>query len=850
MAPLNVSLLDLNVEFTKTLISISEFSHNFTCREDYKISYGLFKMKWIKLIASLSLFSGWIYLMHRPLVTSKSTIPALGNFLHPSKGFWNNGSMDDVQFGEIKSAYLKNNSTIVWDKRLVPHIESETVEDAFYLQGYTIASQRLWQMDMLSRSAAGKLAEILGERMVERDKIQRRMGMLFAAENAVEGWKADVEHYPYLKAYAQGVNDWIDQLSPEDLPIEYKLMGFIPEPWSDLKTASVVKYMAQSLCSRETDLEASNTLNLLGDSLYHFLYPSYFEDQSPIIPSAPAAWSYINPIATDSSSTYFNAQAELYKRSTPIPPDGIGSNNWAVAGSKTKSGHPILSNDPHLRLTLPSIWFENHIRTKDINAYGVSVPGIPGILIGWNDSIAWGETNVGQDVADWYKLKWTDEAMQSYELDGKTVDVNYRYEIIKVKGQPDVIDTVKYTVWGPVVVDTTGDKRTGLAYHWIAHEKPSGFEMEVFMFLMKSKNYVDYYHALSSYSNPAQNFLFASRSGDIALTVNGKFPLKNKSQGNFIQDGSLSTNAWKGFIPYAHNPRVKNPARGFVSSANQNSTDPTYPYYYNGDFDSFRGRTVNMELEKNSRLTPEHMMSMQNSTYNLKAADNLPSMIGGIDINKITADQKTVLDKLRSWNYKFDANSIEAIYFNIWYRSFYRMTFDEIYTSADSNSLQYPKTFMTGELMKKYPTHKLFDLLATQEREEAKDILMKSFVFSVDSFNRIVPHKRTWATYVNPKIQHMANLPGFSRENLIVGGTVESLNAIANGSGPSWRMVVDLGDTLNSYVVYPGGQSGNPGSKFYDNMVDDWTKGNYYHALFSPTAYNNAKLGVQKFIKK
>ena len=167
-------------------------------------------------------------------------------------------------------------------------------------------------------------------------------------------------------------------------------------------------------------------------------------------------------MANDTSISYFTNQAELYKRSTPLPPEGIGSNNWAVAGSKTKSGHPILSSDPHLRLTLPSIWFENHIQTKEMNAYGVSVPGIPGILIGWNDSIAWGETNVGQDVADWYKLKWTDESMQSYELDGKMVSVHYRYEKIKVKGKPDVTDTVKYTVWGPVVVDTVGNKRTGL----------------------------------------------------------------------------------------------------------------------------------------------------------------------------------------------------------------------------------------------------------------------------------------------------------------------------------------------------------------------------------------------------
>lgn len=819
-------------------------------------------MKFLKFIISLSLFGAWIYFFNKPIQSSKSTIPAIGNFMNPSTGFWQNSATEDVNFGKIKTDFVKHDVNVVWDKRLVPHIEANNLEDAFYVQGYSTASQRLWQMDMLSRSAGGRLAEVLGPNLLERDKTQRRMGMLLGAENALEGWKNDQENFKYLVSYTKGVNDWISQLNPKDFPIEYKLMGFTPEPWTELKSACVFKYMAQSLCSRESDLEASNTKALLGDSLYQFLYPAYFKEQSPIIPVTEDTWDYIRKKTEDTSNTYFDHQIEnyningeaipsgKYKRTTPVPPAGIGSNNWAVAGSKTKSGHPILCNDPHLRLTLPSIWFENHIHTPEVNAYGVSVPGIPGILIGWNDSIAWGETNVSHDVADWYQIKWTNKALSEYEVDGNHLSVNYKIEKFGVKGLPDIIDTVKYTIWGPVVSDTGANPHAGLAYHWIAHEKPSGFDALVFLRLMKAKNYLDYYNSLSHWSHPAQNFVFASRSGDIAITVNGSLPLKKNEQGKFVQDGSSSSNAWKGFIPYTDIPRVKNPSRGFVSSANQNSTDPSYPYYYNGDFDAFRGRTVNMELEKHTQIIPEMMMAMQNSSFNLKAQDNLPAMIGGLENNNFTSDQKSIIDKLRNWDYTYLPGSYEAICFNIWYRTFYRMTFDEIYSSKDSANLVYPKTFMTSLLMKEYPTHKIFDILSTPEKEISRDVLMKSFLFTIDSLNRLLPTERTWASYSKPKIQHMANLPGFSRENIQIGGSPESLNAINNGSGPSWRMVVDLGDTLNAYVVYPGGQSGNPASKYYDNMIDDWAKGNYYHALFDPKAYNSAKLGVQIFTNK
>ncbi len=791
-------------------------------------------MKAIKPALAFILLILWIYLLDHPISIRQTTLPAIGKFMSPFTGFWQNAVAPDVHTGEFKAEELSAKTQVVWDDRLVPHVFAEDERDAFYVSGYIIASQRLWQMDMLARSAMGRLAEVLGgERLTARDKEQRRMGMLFGAENAVIGWKKDSIHFGYIEAYCAGVNDYISQLKSRDLPLEYKLMGFTPEPWTPLKTAAIVKYMAQSLCSREYDLEATNTRAFLGDTLYNILYPEYVDGISPVIP-AGTEWAFSKDTAGNKTDKVIDELESLYLRPNTLPPPGQGSNNWAVSGSKTKSGYPILCNDPHLRLTLPSIWFENQIKTPEFNAYGVSVPGIPGILIGFNENIAWGETNVGHDVADWYRIQWADENHDAYYLDGKKVPVTKKVEEIRVKNEKTIFDTVRYTSWGPVPVDDPSSPHGGLAYHWIAHETPQSFEMLVFLNLMKAKNYEDYYRALNGYKSPAQNFVFASKEGDIALTVNGNLPLKKQGQGKFVQDGSVSTNAWQGFIPYENIPRTKNPARGFVSSANQHSTDPSYPYYYNGDFEYFRGRTLNRLLESKGQFTGEDMMPLQNDNYSLKAEENLPVMLSLLDsAGNTDDDRQDLIRALRSWDFNFGPESKEANFFNTWHREMYRLIFDEWYGNKDSSQLQYPKMYFTGVLLKD-EDHRLFDLKSTLDKTEtARDIINLAFLqawkdVGRDSGGNILP----WSKAAKSRVQHLANLPGFSRENIEIGGVGDALNAMANGSGPSWRMIVELGEKPRARVIFPGGQNGNPGSRFYDNMIDDWAAGKYQEAKF------------------
>ncbi len=768
----------------------------------------------------------------------KTTLPPLGDFFNPFAGFWQCAeSVDEFLPLKIELPELKGKVKIAFDERLVPHIFAENSEEASFAQGYVTAKYRLWQMDLLSRAPAGRLAEVLGEDLLDVDKRMRRGGMLFGAENAVRAWQKSPENFRLIQAYADGVNAYMKTLTPVNYPLEFKLLNYYPEPWSPLKTALVKKYMDMTLCLGEDDIEATNALQVLGKDLFAKLYPEYNPKQTPVIP-AGTKWNF-TPAAVQVKQELQEAIGLIEHKVYPKERELVGSNNWAVAGWKTKSGKPILCNDPHLRLTLPSIWFENQIVTPKANGYGVSVPGIPGILIGFNENIAWGETNVGQDVLDWYKITWTDAAKTSYQLDGTVKKARIVVEKYKVKGLPEpVLDTVRWTEWGPVVYESSKDSVhkhwNDLAMHWLAHDEPNPNDIGTFVGLMQGKNYDDYSVALEFYDFPAQNFVFASKTGDIAIKANGKYPLKRKQQGRFVLDGSNSQNGWQGFIPHSHVPQIKNPARGFVASANQHSTDPTYPYYYNAnDFDDFRARYLVRSLSEMDSITPEDMMALQNSNFSIHAAEALPALLAQIDTSALTTVQSQLLKKLRKWDYRFEKGEIAPAVFEVWWKQFYEQTFDEVLVWEDSLPILKPESWRLIELLTTAPADAIFDNIRSLEKETARQIATASFVSTTDSLaTQLLDPTFNWANHKKTSIYHMLRIPAFSRTNLDVGGYRQALNAISEEHGPSWRMIVELGDEVKAWGVFPGGQSGNPGSPYYDTGIEKWMKGEYNELVF------------------
>ena len=790
-------------------------------------------MRQIRFFLALLLTAGLTILasLHEPL---GSPLPALGPFLSPFTGFWQNADpANRFQDSDFAFPQLSGEHEVVFDERGVPHIFAQNTKDAAFIQGYIHARDRLWQMDISVRATIGRLSEVMGARTLERDRLQRRKGLLWGAENALKKWMSSPQESAMINAYCEGANAYINSLSPADYPIEFKLLGYAPEPWTPLHIAAFYKSMSEALCSRHHDIPATNTRALLGDSLFQTLYPEHNPKQSPIIPDA-VEWDFspVQPGPSDGTDSRMGSGATHTPFGLPSP--FIGSNNWAVSAEKTANGAPILCNDPHLQLRLPAVWYEVQMKTPEYNAYGVSFPGVPGIIIGFNDQIAWGVTNVGHDVLDWYRIRWANADKTAYLIDGKQEPVREVIEVIQVKGRDEPVrDTVRYTVWGPVTYDDPEHPNHDMAMRWISHDEPAEkpfYALGVFTRLMGGRGLADYQAALRGWESPAQNFAFASRDNDIAITVNGKLPLKEDQQGRFVQDGSRSASGWKGFIPHEHLPRVANPERGFVSSSNQHSTAQDYPYYYNGNFDDYRGRYVNQRLSEMENITVEDMKALQLDSRSLKPQDALPVLLQLIDSTASELRTNERVAALRKWDYNFARDAEAPSLFEDWFEAVYAQTFDEFMVWEDSLEILKPEEWRFIELLATQPGHPIFDHQSTVAVETAKDIALLGLE------EALAQPPVSWAKHKATSIGHMAMIPAFSRSNLNVGGYGEAPNAIKPDHGPSWRMVVELGEKPTAWGIFPGGPSGNPGSVFYDPMVTPWAEGQYnrLHLMDSP----------------
>ncbi len=783
------------------------------------------------------------------------SFPPLGKIMDPVHGFMSNAETKaDLTSKDIIIHDKEIKGNVYFDERLVPHIYAQDDRSLYFLQGYVTAQNRLWQMDIQTRAAGGRLSEIFGERFIPYDLEQRRKGMVYAAEIAVEELKKDLTMLKCVQAYTDGVNAFLGYaeknndigLNYADYPIEFKLINYKPEPWTLLKTALLLKYMANTLTGFDDDMETTNLLKLLGEEDFNLLYPDRPSGIDPIIPSEKKYdFNYIPRDTPDIiySQNYYKKVIDIFE--SQHEKNEVGSNNWVVGSNKTKNGFPILCNDPHLQLNLPSLWYEVQLHSPDINCYGVSLPGAPAIVIGFNDSIAWGVTNAQVDVRDWYTMEFKDAKRQEYKYGEEWKKTNSRVETIMVKNGEPIIDTVIYTHYGPVVYEGKetfmDDKkhpeitqRANLVMRWTAH-LPSE-EIKTFYLLNRAKNYDDYRNAISYFDCPGQNFIFGSHGGDIAITQQGKFPIKYPGEGRFILNGSDPRDDYKYFIPDEQNPTIKNPARGFCSSANQHPTDSTYPFYYTSfDFEFYRNRVINNELTRMQNITLEDMQNLQQNNFNMLASEVLPKLISQVMDPLLISERNletyvSVYNTLSKWNYYNHADSLAPTYFQIWWDTLYDLMWDEMYD--EKIAFVKPNFYNTAHAINTFPEdYKYFNVIATSDRNETlKDIVRKSFnvlITTVDSLNKEDGSQLVWYLHKGTDIMHISQIPAFSRTDIHNGGYRNIVNATSETHGPSWRMVVELSDPIKAYGVYPGGQSGNPGSIYFDNFVDTWAAGKY-----------------------
>lgn len=796
-------------------------------------------MNKIKALISLIVPVLFIYCLN----TKFGDLPPILKFLDPFKGFWQNA--ESIKIDPRPKLVLKNtheNVDVVFDDRLIPHIFAKNDHDLYYAQGYITAMHRLWQMDFQTRYAAGRLSEVVGKKAIELDRYQRRMGMVYGAENSLKGMMADPTSKEMILAYTAGINAFIHGLSQKNLPVEYKILDFKPEDWTPLKCALLLKQMSAVLAMGSDEFYMSNILNKFGPEVTANLFPDYPFNEDPIIP-AGTKWDF-KPLPIPLPPQVFNQMTSSTIR-TAQKVEGIGSNNWAVSGSKTLSGAPILSNDPHLNLTLPSIWYQIQLHAPGVNTYGVSLPGAPGIIIGFNQNIAWGVTNVAADVLDYYQIKFKDSVHKQYWHNNQWKNTSERLEKIVVRGEDTETDTVIYTHHGPVVYFQKPDLSlakpvpVGNALRWIAHDRSN--ELLTFYYLNRGKNYDDYRKALTFYTAPAQNFIFASAENDIAITANGKFPLKYKNQGKFILDGSDPKNDWQGWIPASHNPTVKNPPRQFVSSANQSSTDQTYPYYINWEFAPYeRGKRVNDRLEAMTKITADSMRVLQSDSYGIFPENILPTILPLVNPGSLNATQKEALITVWKWNKYYNANEIAPGIFDLWAQKLNSLIWDDDFM-VGKVPMRYPSRDRSVQMITREPEASWYDKVNTPQKETLRDLVNEAFKYACDSLERkygVIGKNWAWGNVKHSHVPHLANIPGFGSKTLLIGGAKSTINALSEINGPSWRMVIELGKTPKGHGVYPGGQSGNPGSPFYDNMIDTWAEGKLYD-LYLMTGVND-----------
>ncbi len=751
----------------------------------------------------------------------ESAPPPLGSLLNPFSGVMANAeSKSDYRDYTLTTDDIGGEIKILLDDNAVPHIYTDDDVDAYYAQGYMHAKQRLWQMDMTYRAIAGRLSEVLGERTIDYDISQRKMGYDHAVELRLKSWEGCPRTQKVIDSYCAGVNAYIKKLRHKNLPIEYKLMEFRPEKWSPEKTAYVFMSMCKDLVHGDYDIEYSNIRSALGDQTFEMLFPDHYTRQQPIVPiHGPSTQQDKNAIP------YLSDTKPIRTPDLPEKNTDKGSNNWAINSTKTADGSTILANDPHLTLRLPSVWHQIHIQTDSTDVQGVTIPGIPSVIIGYNNHAAWGVTNVSHDFSDWYIIDWAEADKSSYFRDGQTEKTTYRKQTVKVKGRPDTTFSQPYTSLGPVYSPGTGQDYT---FHWLLFEDIENCDLNTFLNLDQSASFSDYYEASSHFKFPPQNMIFANEKDEIAIRVQGLIPIKNPGQGKTVQDMSSATHEWNQFIPQDELPMLYNPDRGFVFSANQQSTTSNYPYYYTGRFEGFRSREIYDYLSTHNGMTIDDMKSLQLDNHNLKAADVCPLFIEYLSSSTLSPEQEKAVNSLKQWDYNYTAESEDATLFEIWFwKAFYDTFNDEFLPIEKQGSIVYPQDWRFTELVLDYPDYEIFDDKNTSVVETSPDIIRRSFQQAFEEFEELSDRDKQWAYYNNVDINHLASIPAFSRLDLFVNGSGDSPNAVSGSLGPSWRMIVKMGPEPQALGIYPGGQSGNPGSKYYDNMIDQWIQGDY-----------------------
>ncbi len=763
------------------------------------------------------------------LETSHNGIPPIGELISPFNGFWTNYQLDNIDLDdEIELTGVSDQVSIIIDEYDIPHIYASNEEDLYFAQGYITAYHRLFQMDFLAHVAEGRLSEFFGKALLNFDRKQRRQGIARAAEKSLVKLQRDGSCVSRLNAFTLGVNQYIEELSYRKYPIEYKLIGASPEKWTNLKTVLSLKQLSFNLSGYSQDFELSQSLATLGKDTFDILFPDYHESVEPAYNRLYRPRKSIENQLTrmDIDTSFFNDIVDHVNSEF----EDNGSTAFAVSGSNTMNEKTILASQPDLPFYLPGFWYLVHLNAPEVNVFGASIAGIPGIIIGFNESIAWGNTNSEADVLDWYRINFTDQTREEYIYDSKRLKTQKIHEKIEVKDSDSFVDTVLYTHFGPVVYDKNfkGKVASNFAMKWVGHE-PS-MELKTIFEVNKAQNITQFRDAFESFVSPAQNYILATANDSIGMFLLGKIPKKWNLQGRFIMDGANRSYEWGEYLSPSELPYMINPKQGFVYAANQHLVNQDrFPYYLSGGkFEDYRHRRIKDRLKVLPNMRVENIMQIQNDNFNYHAFENLDFLVESIANRVSDSKQLKYLDELKSWDF-FNGSSRKApIVFSLWWEELSKSAWHRLYN--DSIRFARPTKLASARAFQSLSdTSHIYDVDSTIIIESFSDHALMTFKNTVEMLDSL-ENDITWGTYKNTTIKHYlgSKLKAFNVK-AVVGGGKNIVNAVKKDHGPSLRLIVELSkDKVKAWAIYPGSQTGNPFNVNYGNMVEHWAKGQYY----------------------
>lgn len=710
------------------------------------------------------------------------------------------------------------------DQRGVPHLFAATDLDAWRALGWLHARDRLFEMELLSHATEGTLTEWVGAPGLRLDREMRELGLGHLADSLYDALPDSSSVRRALVAYADGVNARIASLGARDLPFEYHLLGLRPRPWRPAYTYYLAERMNYTLGWQDTDLRREAMATLVGDPAAAALLPANVPIQQPIVP-APGDLSRLLPFELPAPRVGRRKGRVRTGVIAQGPPGdlAVGSNSWVLAPSRTADGHPLLAGDPHLDLSLPSLWYEAHLVSRDgLDIYGATLPGAPMVLIGVTRGAAWSFTNSEADFVDRYRERVDDVNHPTRHLvDGAWRPVSSRIEAYHDRrGRVIATDTLYRTERGPLDA-YAGEWRST---RWTALEAAD--PIGPFLRLQRTQSVAAFLVAMTALQAPGQNGVVADTAGHIAEFSAGRFPRRPNNDGGVIFDGSSGRSDWTGDL--APLPQVVDPPLGFLFSANEQIIDPRVDWAYrgNGWAPPWRAMRIARLAGATRAATVDSVRRWQTDPISPRAEWWLPTLLGAAGSDSSLVAPRTLL---AGWRDGYRPTSRGAPLFEATMREAASLTWDEL--AVDDVIVSWPSAAVFASL-RDHPTDIWWDRRSTPEREGRDDILRLALHHAWDRLRErggLGPDTTRWRwdRYRTANIEHIAFLPGLGSGPLSVTGGDGTLSPLVDrGShGASWRMVVELGPHPVAWTTYPGGQSGDPASPRYDDRLGEWGRG-------------------------